>query len=105
MPLPTIAPLHEITKDLARVAMGSSNPDLIITGTRILSTYSERILPEKEIWLKSGRIACLQPAGTGRSKGVNAHYYDARGGIVAPGLVDPHTVSYTHLTLPTTPYV
>ena len=90
MPLPTIAPLHEITKELARVAMGSSNPDLIITGARILSTYSERILPEREIWLKSGRIACLQPAGTGRKQGINTHYYDARGGIIAPGLVDPH---------------
>ena len=90
MPLPTIAPLHKVTKELARVAMGSSNPDLIITGARILSTYSERILPEKEIWLKSGRIACLQPAGTGRSKGMKVSYYDARGGILAPGLVDPH---------------
>ena len=90
MPLPNIAPLHETTKELARVAMGKSNPDLIITGARILSTYSERIISDKEIWLKSGRIACLQPAGTGRSQGINAHYYDARGGILAPGLVDPH---------------
>ena len=90
MPLSNIAPLHEITKELTRVAMGSSSPDLIITGARILSTYSERIFPEKEIWFKSGRIACLQPAGTGRSKGLNANYYDARGGILAPGLVDPH---------------
>ena len=72
------------------MAMGSSCPDLIITGARIISTYSERILPEKEIWLKSGRIACLQPAGMGRSQRINAHYYDARGGILAPGLVDPH---------------
>ena len=79
-----------MTKELARVAMGSSSPDLIITGARILSTYSERIFTEKEIWIKSGRIACLQPAGTGRSKGLNANYYDARGGILAPGLVDPH---------------
>ncbi|MEC8191031.1 MAG: adenine deaminase C-terminal domain-containing protein [Verrucomicrobiota bacterium] len=90
MPLPTIAPLHEITKDLASVAMGNSSPDLIITGAKILSTYSERILPEKEIWLKSGRIACLQPAGTGRSQAMSANYYDVRGGIIAPGLVDPH---------------
>ena len=90
MPLPNIVPLHKVTKELARVAMGNTNPDIIITGARILSTYSERILPEKEIWLKHGRIACLQPAGTGRSRGINAHHYDARGGILAPGLVDPH---------------
>ena len=90
MPLSTIVPLHKVTKELARVAMGNSNPDLIITGVRILSTYSERILSEKEIWIKYGRIACLQPVGMGRNRGVNAHYYDARGGILAPGLVDPH---------------
>jgi len=90
MPLLTIDPLHKVSKELARVAMGNLNPDLIITGARILSTYSERILPEKEIWLKHGRIACLNPAGTGRSRGMNVHYYDARGGILAPGLVDPH---------------
>ena len=74
MPLSNIVPLHKVTKELARVAMGNTNPDIIITGARILSTYSERILPEKEIWLKHGRIACLQPAGTGRSRGINAHY-------------------------------
>ena len=90
MSLSSIVPLHKVTKELARVAMGNTNPDIIITGARRLSTYSERILPEKEIWLKHGRIACLQPAGTGRSRGINAHHYDARGGILAPGLVDPH---------------
>ncbi|PDH28789.1 MAG: adenosine deaminase, partial [Puniceicoccaceae bacterium MED-G31] len=70
--------------------MKTVTPDLVITGARLLSTYSERILSEKEIWLKSGRIACTQPSGTARSCGLSANFYDAHGGIVAPGLVDPH---------------
>ncbi|WP_269525164.1 adenine deaminase [Coraliomargarita parva] len=90
MPLKKIAPLHEMTRLLSRVAMQTETPDLVITGARMLSTYSERILPEREIWLKGGRIACVQPAGTARSKNLNTVYYDAKGGIIAPGLVDPH---------------
>jgi adenine deaminase len=70
--------------------MMTATPDLVITGARMLSTYSERILPEREIWLKAGRIACVQPAGTARAKKMDTKYYDARGGIIAPGLVDPH---------------
>lgn len=90
MPLPRIKPLHDLTKELTSVAMGYSSPDMVITGVRVLSTYSERFLQEKEIWLKSGRIACLQEAGTARSQNKNSIYYDAYGGILAPGLVDPH---------------
>jgi adenine deaminase len=90
MSLNKIPPLHSVTQELARVAMKTVTPDLVITGARLLSTYSERILTEKEIWLKSGRIACTQPSGTARSCGLNTNFYDANGGIVAPGLVDPH---------------
>ena len=90
MSLNKIPPLHCVTQELARVAMKTLTPDSVITGARLLSTYSERILTEKEIWLKSGRIACTQPAGTARSCGLDTNFYDAQGGIVAPGLVDPH---------------
>lgn len=90
MPLNKISPLHTLTRELSRVAMMQSTPDLVITGARMLSTYSERILPEREIWLKAGRIACVQPAGTARAKQMKTQYYDAKGGIIAPGLVDPH---------------
>jgi adenine deaminase len=69
--------------------MGRRSPDLVITGARILSTYTERIHPDREIWISSGRIAAVQPAGTcPRNSG--ARFEDAAGGILAPGLVDPH---------------
>jgi len=84
----SVAPLHTMTRQLAHVASGRMSPDLVIANARVLSTYSERILPNKEIWLSGGRIAAVMPAGT--YKNGTAKIYDARGGIVAPGLVDPH---------------
>jgi len=81
------APLHLLTRHLADVASGRAEPDLVITGARLLSTYSGRILEDRELWISRGRIAAAQPAGTARG---SAARYDARGGTVAPGLVDPH---------------
>lgn len=87
----SVAPLHTMTRSLAAVAMGRVAPDLVITGARVLSTYTERIHEKREIWIKGGRIAVVHPAGTWRkAKSGGTNVYDARGGIIAPGLVDPH---------------
>ena len=84
----SVPPLHAVTRELAAVASARAAPDLVITGARVLSTYSGRMLEDRELWISHGRIAALQPAGAGRRTG--AAHYDARGGILAPGLVDPH---------------
>ena len=87
----SVAPLHTMTRSLAAVAMGRTAPDLVITGARLLSTYTERIHADREAWITGGRIAVVKPAGAyKKSKLVGAKLYDARGGILAPGLVDPH---------------
>lgn len=86
----SVAPLHTMTRRLADVASGRAAPDLVITGARVLSTWSERILPEREIWVAGGRIAAVKPAGTHKANGGGAVVRDVAGGIVAPGLVDPH---------------
>jgi adenine deaminase len=87
----SVPPLETVTRQLAATAMGQVEPDLVIRGARVLSTYSERIRPDREVWIKSGRIAAVQPAGTWRkTKGTLTRTFDAKGGIVAPGLVDPH---------------
>jgi adenine deaminase len=89
----SVAPLHTLTRTLAAVAMGREAPDLVLTGARLLSTYTERFHAEREIWIKAGRIAAVKPAGTAkqRFKKLSAtKYFDAAGGILAPGLVDPH---------------
>ena len=84
----SVPPLHKSTRSLAAVAMGKREPDLVITGARVLSTYSERIHADREVWIKSGRIAAVRPAGTHRGRGPRR--FDAQGAILAPGLVDPH---------------
>ncbi|MDM9620397.1 adenine deaminase C-terminal domain-containing protein [Rhizobium sp. S96] len=84
----SVKPLSTLTRTLADVAFGRTDPDLVIQGARVLSTYSERILGDKEIWVSNGRIAAVKPSGAYR--GGTARLYDARGGIIAPGLVDPH---------------
>ena len=58
-----VAPLHTMTRRLADVASGRLSPDLVVTGARILSTYSERILKGKEVWITGGRIAAVKGAG------------------------------------------
>jgi adenine deaminase len=85
----SVPPLYTMTRDLAAVAAGRRPPELVITGARVLSTYSERILRDKEIWVYKGRIAAVKDAGS-CDKTSGANFYEARNGILAPGLVDPH---------------
>ncbi len=85
----SVPPLATVTRELAAVAAGRQAPELVITGARVLSTYTERIHENRELWIHRGRIAAVRPAGAcARVAGVA--FYDARGGIIAPGLVDPH---------------
>jgi adenine deaminase len=86
----TVKPLATMTRRLADVAAGRAAPDRVITGARALSTYSERILPEREFWIVGGRIAAMKPAGSHGKAGGGAPMFDAKGGIIAPGLCDPH---------------
>ena len=86
----SVAPLHASTTHLSAVAGGRAAADLVITGARVLSTYSERIATDREIWLANGRIAAVMPAGAHKKAPAPKALYDAKGGIVAPGLVDPH---------------
>lgn len=86
----SVSPLHSQITTLAAVAGSRAPADLVITGARVLSTYSERILADKEIWLSGGRIAAVKPAGAHKTGRAPKKLYDAKGGIIAPGLVDPH---------------
>ncbi|WP_439393270.1 adenine deaminase C-terminal domain-containing protein [Bradyrhizobium sp. PMVTL-01] len=86
----SVAPLHSMTRRLADVASARVAPDLVITGARVLSTYSERIHSKREVWITGGRIAAVKAAGTAKKAWSDVMTYDAAGGIIAPGLVDPH---------------
>ena len=86
----SVAPLYASTVHLSAVAAGRAAADVVITGARVLSTYSERIAADREIWLAGGRIAAVMPAGAHKRGPSPKRVYDAKGGIIAPGLVDPH---------------
>ncbi|MGY4508064.1 adenine deaminase [Bradyrhizobium sp. USDA 3650] len=85
-----VAPLHSMTRRLADVASARVAPDLVVTGARVLSTYSERIHASREVWITGGRVAAVKPAGAAKKVFGHVPVYDAAGGIIAPGLVDPH---------------
>src|SRR3954451_25365509 len=86
----SVAPLHTMTRRLADAASGRVAPDLVITGARVLSTYSERIHPGRELWIIGGCVAVEKAAGAQKSLGGGFAVYAAAGAIIAPGLVDPH---------------
>lgn len=86
----SVAPLWQLTRQLAAVAGGRAPADLVISNARILSTYTDRISGPKEIWISGGRVAAVKEAGAWRNAPAPKTVYDAKGGILAPGLVDPH---------------
>ena len=82
----SVAPLAGMTRLLADVASGRRAPSAVVTGVRVLSVYTERVLPDREVWIEGGRIAAVMPAGSARRDNV----FDGQGALLAPGLVDPH---------------
>ncbi len=88
----SVPPLSDSTKKLASVASGKIEPDLILYNARILSTYTDRILENKEIWISNGRIACVKNNGEHHQKfnKSDLRFYDIQNNLLAPGLIDPH---------------
>ena len=84
--------LNNCTKNLTKVANGNKIPELIIFNGRILSTYTDRILKNKEIWISQGRIAAIKDNFTAFKifNKKDLIYYDAQNNLLAPGLIDPH---------------
>ena len=88
----SVPPLFQSTKKLAKIASGIMNPDLVIFNARVLSTYTDRILENKEIWISSGRIVCVKENGDHKQIFNKSDFktYDVQNNILAPGLIDPH---------------
>jgi adenine deaminase len=84
--------LHDCTIHLSKVASNKIKPDLILKNARILSTYTDRILLNKEVWITKGRIACIKESGESKKyfNDNDLNYYDINNNILAPGLIDPH---------------
>ena len=88
----SVPPLFQSTKKLAKIASGIIEPDLVLFNARVLSTYTDRILENKEIWVSSGRIVCVKDNGDHKRifNKSDLPRYDAQNNILAPGLIDPH---------------
>ncbi len=84
--------LSDCTQILANVAFGKKIPDLILSNARILSTYTDKILDDKEIWISKGRIACVKDNNESIRlfNKSDLTIYDVQKNILAPGLIDPH---------------
>src|SRR5258708_14965649 len=81
-----VPPLAQMTRYLAAVSSGKIAPDLVISGGRILSVYTERLLPESELWISRGRIAAVKPARSCQFS--EAERYNE---LATPHEVHPHT--------------
>ena len=88
----SVPPLFQSTQKLAKIASGKLDPDLVLYNARILSTYTDRILENKEIWISNGRIVCVKENGDHQQifNKSNLLTYDVQNNILAPGLIDPH---------------
>ena len=84
--------LHECSIDLTNVVNGKIHPDKILTNAKILSTYTDTILENKEVWIYKGRIACVRNANEYKNyfNPNDIQTYDIEKNILAPGLIDPH---------------
>ena len=84
--------LSDCTQQLTNVASGKIIPDLVLSNARILSTYTDRILEDKEIWISNGRIACVKDNSESLKlfNKSELNIYDVQKNILAPGLIDPH---------------
>ena len=86
----SIPNLYECSIHLSNVASYKIKPDLVLFNSKIISTYSDRILNNKEIWISKGRIACIQKSGTAKTIFNEIQSYDIEKNFLAPGLIDPH---------------
>mgnify|MGYP001196457117 FL=1 len=84
--------LNETTIHLTNVVNGKFAPDIILINARVLSTYTDTILENKELWISKGRIACIRNSNE-HKKYFNINEFktfDIENNILAPGLIDPH---------------
>ena len=72
---------------------GKNMYDFILKNGNVIDVKNEKI-DQADIAVKDGKIT-----GVGHFSGENE--IDCTGKYIAPGFIDAHAVSYTHLTLPT----
>ena len=81
-------PLYEITRTLARVAMGVEKADLVIKNARLVNVCTCEIQKGIDVAIAEGRIALVGEADY--CIGEETKVIDAAGQYIAPGFMDAH---------------
>jgi len=81
--------LHEVTRDLAAVAMGTQPADLIIRNGRLVNVNVGRIQDNVDVVVRHGLIALVGNADH-ILKDENTQIVDAKGRFLVPGFIDSH---------------
>ena len=81
-------PLWEVTRTLARVAMGEEKAELVILNARLVNVCTAEIQEGTDVAIAEGRIALVGDAS--HCIGEKTTVIDAAGQYIAPGFMDAH---------------
>ena len=81
-------PLYEVTRTLARVAMGAQKAELVIRNARLVNVCTAEIQEGIDVAIAEGRIALVGDAA--HCIGPETTVIDANGQYIAPGFMDGH---------------
>lgn len=81
-------PLEDITMELADVAMGRRNADMVIKNGILVNVNTKELLEHTDVAIYKGRIALVGDAT--HCIGTNTTIIDATGMYIAPGFMDGH---------------
>lgn len=80
---------HQVLEKISRVALGQKDPDLVITGGKVVNVYSGMVL-EGDIEICNGWITGVNYKKKLYSNKAKIEVIDASGYYLVPGLIDPH---------------
>ncbi len=81
-------PLHQVTRTLARVAMGTEKAEMVIRNARLVNVCTAEIQEGIDVAIAEGRIALVGNAA--HCIGPATRVIDASGLTIAPGFIDAH---------------
>ena len=81
-------PLYEVTRTLARVAMGVEKADTVILNARLVNVCTGEIQEGMDVAISEGRIALVGDAA--HCIGENTRIIDGTDQYIAPGFMDGH---------------
>ena len=81
-------PLYEVTRTMAKVAMGVEKADLVIQNAKLVNVCTAEIQEGIDVAITQGRIALVGDAA--HCIGENTKVIEADGQYIAPGFMDAH---------------